>query len=227
MAGRPGRGSAATGRPRGSGDMVPSDQLPAKVAELLDTYPAVTIATVTDTLGIAYATAQRALTRLRGERLADRMQAQPELGAGEAEAQLGYPTVLHRAVTEAAGAVRRARAVRPYLQRVADHLAAEGWAEPAEVEVQLLDGGYPAAALQLTPAGPVLVLAWDARWGWRTSSRRHPLGKDTGLPPEGDGIRYLGHALQPGPDDLVAELADRRRGSKRPRAEAPAAAGQD
>ncbi|MFD7342044.1 hypothetical protein ACFV98_39680 [Streptomyces violascens] len=117
MAGRPGRGSAATGRPRGSGDMVPSDQLPAKVAELLDADPAVTIATVTDTLGIAYATAQRALTRLRGERLADRMEARPEASAGEAAAELGYPVVLHRAVSEAAEAVRRARAVRPYVQR--------------------------------------------------------------------------------------------------------------
>jgi hypothetical protein len=45
------------------------------VAEFLDADPAVTIGTVTDALGIAYSTAQRALTRLRGERLADRMQA--------------------------------------------------------------------------------------------------------------------------------------------------------
>ncbi|MFJ8390914.1 hypothetical protein ACIQ9Q_41865 [Streptomyces sp. NPDC094438] len=108
-------------------------------------------------------------------------------------------------------------------------LAADGWAEQSAVEVQVLDGGYPAAALQLTAAAPgVPALAWDARWGWRTStSRRHPLGRDTGMSPEGDGIRYLGHVLQPEPDDLVAELADCRGGSKRPRVEVSAAGGQD
>jgi hypothetical protein len=51
--------------------------------------------------------------------------------------------------------------------------------------------------------------------------------RDTGMPPEGDGIRYLGHVLQPEPDDLVAELADRRRGSQHPRIAVRAAAGQD
>ncbi|WP_405824530.1 hypothetical protein OG241_45790 [Streptomyces sp. NBC_01390] len=49
----------------------------------------------------------------------------------------------------------------------------------------------PAGAVLLTGAGtPALV--WDERYSWRTAvSQRHSLGKETGTPPEGEGICYL------------------------------------
>ncbi|MGW0704109.1 DUF6292 family protein, partial [Streptomyces sp. NPDC002867] len=62
------------------------------------------------------------------------------------------------------------------------------------------------------------ALVWDERYGWRTAtSRRHPIGKDTGTPPEGEGIRYLGSGTRPEPAELLEALADGRKGSKRPK----------
>ncbi|MGW0704340.1 DUF6292 family protein, partial [Streptomyces sp. NPDC002867] len=63
------------------------------------------------------------------------------------------------------------------------------------------------------------ALVWDERYGWRTAtSRRHPIGKDTGTPPEGETIRYLGSGTRPEPAELLEALADGRKGSKRPKA---------
>ncbi|MGP3979626.1 hypothetical protein [Streptomyces sp. KR80] len=71
----------------------------------------------------------------------------------------------------------------------------------------------PLVAGQSFPA-----LVWDERYGWRTAtSRRHPIGKDTGTAPEGEGIRYLGTSRKPGPAELLEALADGRKGSKRPK----------
>ncbi|MFE2971423.1 hypothetical protein ACFXKC_49145 [Streptomyces sp. NPDC059340] len=64
---------------------------------------------------------------------------------------------------------------------------------------------------------------WDERYGWRTAvSRRHPIGKETGSPQEGDGIRYLSEEQQPEPAALPAALADGRRGSRQPKRVRPA-----
>ncbi|MFG2645891.1 hypothetical protein ACGFYP_33525 [Streptomyces sp. NPDC048370] len=58
----------------------------------------------------------------------------------------------------------------------------------------------------------------DERYGWRTAvSRRHPIGKETGTPPEGDGIRYLNEDQQPEPAELLAPLTHARRGSRQPK----------
>lgn len=95
---RPGR-QAATGRPAGTGDAVPRGELPQLVAALLDTNPAVTIAEVCAALGVAAATAQRALSRLRNERMAALMEARPALSEDQAAQALGYPAAVRRRQT--------------------------------------------------------------------------------------------------------------------------------
>ncbi|WP_256726010.1 hypothetical protein [Streptomyces sp. IMTB 2501] len=74
-----------------------------------------TLATVQERVGLSYAAAARALPRLRGERIADLLQDEPDLNPEEATKRLGYPTAVHRtalarAVTELGGRqVLRAR----------------------------------------------------------------------------------------------------------------------
>ncbi|MEU6381679.1 hypothetical protein [Streptomyces sp. NPDC046909] len=217
-----GAGAKPKGRPVGSGDMVPRDEIAARVGELLDEDPAVTVALVQDRLGLAYATAVRALTRQRAVRIADLLQAEPDLPGEEAAIRLGYPAAVRRTALAGAATELRARHVQPYLQRVADVLVGAGLADPQDVQVQRLEGEVLAAAVLLREAdAPALV--WDERYGWRTAvSRRHPIGKDTGTPPEGDGIRYLSEDQQPEPAELIAALSDGRRGSRQPKETRPA-----
>ncbi|MER8233137.1 hypothetical protein [Streptomyces sp. NPDC094049] len=214
---RPGRG-AGGGRRAGSGDMIPRDQILQRIAELLDADPAVTVETVSDTLGITmFPTAQSGLATLRGRRIADLVEQQPGLDLKDAALQLGYPAITHRAAVAFAERELRARSAQPYLQHTADVLAAAGIAQQAHVETHQLDGGAVAAAVMLDTDQPAAAAVWDSRYGWRTStSRRHPIGKDTDTPPEGEGIRYLGSGLQPEPEELLAALRDTRKGTKRP-----------
>ncbi|WJV51747.1 DUF6292 family protein [Streptomyces flavofungini] len=217
-AARPGKG-AGGGRRTGSGDMVPRDEILPRIAELLDANPAITLAEVADTLGIArFPTAQAGLAQLRGQRIADLIEAHPELDPVEAAERLGYPTVTHRGAAVIAEAELHARGLRPYLQRLFDGLAEAGVAEPARVETRQLEGGFVAAAVLLAEGQRAPALVWDERYGWRTAtSRRHPIGKDTaGFPPEGDGIRYLCGSIRPEPAELLEHLGDARRGSRRP-----------
>ncbi|MFE9927843.1 hypothetical protein [Streptomyces sp. NPDC005533] len=214
---RPGRG-AGGGRREGSGDMIPRDEILSRIAELLDADPAVTVETVSDTLGITkFPTAQSGLATLRGQRIADLIEQQPGLDLKDAALQLGYPAITHRAAVAFAECELRARSAQPYLQHTADVLAAAGVAQQAQVELRQLDGGAMAAAVLLDTDQPAAAAVWDSRYGWRTStSRRHPIGKDTCTPPEGEGIRYLGSGLQPEPEELLAALRDGRKGTKRP-----------
>ncbi|MFG3024500.1 DUF6292 family protein [Streptomyces sp. NPDC048254] len=211
-----GADAAPKGRPKGSGDMVPRDEISARVGELLDEDPAVTLATVQERVGLSYAAAARALPLLRGERIADLLQNEPGLTPEAAAGRLGYPTAVQRTALASAATDLRSRQVQPYLQRIADLLVGAGLAKTQDVRVQRLDGDVLAAAVTLTgSAAPALV--WDERYGWRTAtSRRHPIGKETGIPPEGEGIRYLSEHRLPEPAELMTALADRRRGSKRP-----------
>ncbi|MFJ3673893.1 DUF6292 family protein [Streptomyces sp. NPDC090106] len=216
--------SGPKGRPKGSGDMVPRDEISTRVGALLDEDPTVTFATVQDRLGLSYATVARALPRLRGERIADLLQAEPDLTPEDVAARLGYPTAVQRTALASAATELRARQVQPYLQRVADVLGGAGLAELQDVTMQRLEGDVLAAAVLLSGShAPALV--WDERYGWRTAiSRRHPIGKETGTPPEADGIRYLSEELQPEPAELLAALTDGRRGSWQPKAIHPAGA---
>ncbi|THA53238.1 DUF6292 family protein [Streptomyces sp. A1136] len=216
---RPGRG-AGGGRREGSGDMIPRDEILPRIAELLDADPAVTVETVSDTLGITkFPTAQSGLATLRGRRIADLVEQQPGLDLKDAALQLGYPAITHRAAVAFAERELRARGAQPYLQHTADVLAAAGIAQQAQVEMRQLDGGAVAAAVLLDTGQPAAAAVWDSRYGWRTStSRRHPIGKDTNSAPEGEGIRYLGSGLRPEPEELLAALRDGRKGTKRPKA---------
>lgn len=215
---RPGRG-AGGGRREGSGDMIPRDEILPRIAELLAADPAVTVETVSDTLGITkFPTAHSGLATLRGRRIADLVEMQPGLDLKDAALQLGYPAITHRAAVAFAERELHARGAQPYVQHTADVLAAAGIAQQTQVEMRQLDGGAVAAAVLLDTDQPAAAAVWDSRYGWRTStSRRHPIGKDTDTAPEGEGIRYLGTGLKPDPEELLAALQDQRRGTKRPK----------
>ncbi|MCX4539064.1 hypothetical protein [Streptomyces sp. NBC_01565] len=101
---RPGK-RAATGRPKGKPDAVPRGELRMRVAALLEADPAITIARVCAALGVAYATAQRALSELRSERIARLVNAQPSLTADQAAKRLGYPAAVRRRSRGGAGTV--------------------------------------------------------------------------------------------------------------------------
>ncbi|MBO1332556.1 hypothetical protein [Streptomyces sp. VRA16 Mangrove soil] len=212
----PGR-AGNKGRPRGSGDMVPRDEIDARVGELLDADAAVTSKTVIEELGLSYVTATRALTRLRGARIADLLEAQPALTGEKAAAHLNYPTAVHRTAIAYARTELKARTWQPYVQQIADQLAAEHLAEPQDVAMVQVADDVVAAAVVLADGAPAPALVWDERWGWRTAtSRRHPIGKETGQPPQGDGIRYISPAPQPRAEDILNVLTESRRESRTP-----------
>ncbi|MGV9249753.1 DUF6292 family protein [Streptomyces sp. NPDC003710] len=204
---RPGRGSARTGgRPKGSRDRVPREQLQQRIARLLDSDPAVTAATVVEELGVAMTTATAALAGLRGRRIADLLEERPQLSALQAAERLGYPPITHRRALAAARS-QRVRGARPYVRGVAQALAGAGLAESGEPEVVELAGGTLAAVVRLAPGQQAAAVVWDERFGWRTSAnRRHPFGKDTGARPQGEGIRYLTDQGRPAPSAVVAAL---------------------
>ncbi|MEU8746556.1 hypothetical protein AB0C39_23215 [Streptomyces parvulus] len=197
------------GRPTGAGDQVPRDELPARVAQLLDADPALTAADVTDRLGVHRNTAQAALTALRAQRMADVME-QHALTAPQAAAQLGYPAGQTRRASVRADAVLRGRQARPYLAAVAQALHARGWnSTGTPPPVQHPEDDHCVAAFVLdAPAAPAPALVWSERHGWRTApSRRHPLGKGAAWPPPGDDVRYLATGTTPAPTDLINALA--------------------
>ncbi|MFE1521338.1 hypothetical protein ACFW9I_31645 [[Kitasatospora] papulosa] len=206
---RPGK-AAATGRPLLSGDQVPRDQLLARTAPLLDADPSISAAFVVQALGVHRDTAQRALTLLRAERMADLMLTDPALSPEQAAAALNYPAAQARRATGRARTVLRARAIAPYLAEVGQALHRQGWTTAAAPpEVQYPDDDVVVAALVLDgPQPPAPALVWDERNGWRTAtSRRHPLTRGAVPPPPGDGIRYLAQGTTPPQEALIAALA--------------------
>ncbi|GAA0269889.1 hypothetical protein GCM10010302_04310 [Streptomyces polychromogenes] len=94
--------TAPSGRPTGSGDMVPRDLLPGRIAELLDADPAVTAAHAVDVLGVSTSTAQKHLQHERAARIAAQMHTEPGLRAEAAADRLGYPPALRRSAVKAA-----------------------------------------------------------------------------------------------------------------------------
>ena len=209
------------GRPKGAGDLIPRDELRDRAGQLLDENPSTSGAHMAEALGVHLATAQRALTDARGQRIADLVQADQKLTTNEAARRLGYPTAVLRSAEAAAETELRLRRARPYLESVCRALSAAGidlQGEPPTLQV--LDGGVCAAAVVLAAGGPAPALVWDQRWGWRTGlNRRHPISRDHSSPPEGDGIRYLGGGTKPEPEELLARLRDGRRGSRGPAAD--------
>jgi hypothetical protein len=209
-----------SGRPKGAGDLVPRDELPARVGELVHDNPTITGSQVSDTLGVHVKTAQLALIEARGRRIADLIEADPELTAADAARQLGYPAAVTRSAAAAAGTELRMRQALPYLESVCSALLAVGIElQGTPPNLQVLDAGVCAATVVLAAGGPVPVpaMVWDERWGWRTATRRlHPIGADHTTPPQGEGIRYLAGGITPEPAELLAWLRDGRTGSKKP-----------
>ncbi|MFH8886770.1 DUF6292 family protein [Streptomyces californicus] len=205
---RPGR-TAATGRPTGSGDQVPRDELLPRTAPLLDADPAVTATTVVEQLGVSRNTALGALTRLRADRIADLIGARPELSPDDAAAALGYPPALARRATARAATIQRARAAAPYLANVAAAAHHAGWTTETAPDVQFPGDDRVVAALVLdSDHAPVPALVWDERYGWRTAaSRRHPINRDAVPSSESGGLRYLAGGITPPPAALIAALS--------------------
>lgn len=221
----PVQGRASAHRPKGSGDIVPRDELEPRVGALLDADPALTLATVQEQLGIAYSAAARVLPRLRGERIADQVVAEPDLTPEQAARRLGYPVAVHRAAVAYARTELRGREARQYVQAVADELAAAGLAQEQDVAMVHVADDVVAAAVLLASDTPVPALVWDERYGWRTAgSRRHPIARETGRPPEGEGIRYLDSGRRPPAEDVLTALQDGWRGTRRPTRDHPAEA---
>ncbi|MFD4483148.1 DUF6292 family protein [Streptomyces sp. NPDC058471] len=221
----PAQDRAPSHRPKGSGDMVPRDELEPRVGELLDADPGLTLATVQEQLGVSYSTAARVLPRLRGERIADQLAAQRDLTPQQAARRLGYPASVHHTAIGHARTELRGRAFRRYVQAVADELAAAGLAQEQDVAMVHVADDAVAAAVVLSANAPAPALVWDERYGWRTAtSRRHPIGRDTGRPPEGEGVRYLGPNLRPPGEGVLAAVYDGRRGTRRPTGAHPAGA---
>ena len=218
-ANRPGKG-AATGRAVGSGDMVPRDEIIARIEDLLDRDPAITGAAVRDELGLSPEPTQNALARLRGRRMADLVEAEPDLSLEEAAKRLGYPPITRRGASAAAEKELHSRPVLPYLRRTAAALTEV----TAEENLQVQTGthgsthGGTAAAIVLGPASEVAALVWDERYGWRTAgSRRHPFGGPAGAePPTGAEIRYFGADFTPTSTQLLAWLRNPRAGRPTP-----------
>ncbi|MFF9870406.1 hypothetical protein ACF1G0_34375 [Streptomyces sp. NPDC013953] len=123
--------------------MIPRDEILPRLAELLDDNPAIALADVADILGMArFPTAQAGLAQVRGRRIADLVEGEPELTPLEAAERLGYPTVTHRGAATIAEAELRARRVRPYLQQVADAYctdATTGEPVPSELGAEYAD----------------------------------------------------------------------------------------
>ncbi|MFD8386188.1 hypothetical protein ACFV2X_48110 [Streptomyces sp. NPDC059679] len=213
-ANRPGLGRG--GRPKGTGDLIPREDIQPRTAELLAADPAVTAETVGEALGVHPDTAQRALTAVRAGRVQELLADRPELTPEEVTAELGYPLRTARTALALAQANQRAADAAPYLQSMLQALDASGIAVADVSGVVVRPGAVCSAAVTLSQA-PAPVLVWDERYGWRTAADRPNLSRGEAEPPAGPGIRYLAHGITPDPRDVITALADRRTGTKRPR----------
>jgi hypothetical protein len=92
------------GRPRGTGDLLPREEIRPRAAALLAADPAVTAAAVADAIGVHDDTATRALAQLRADAVAELLHTDPHTTAETVVAQLGYPIRLARSALKAARA---------------------------------------------------------------------------------------------------------------------------
>ncbi|MFJ5099247.1 hypothetical protein [Streptomyces sp. NPDC088557] len=191
---------ATGGRPKRTGDQVPRDQVLTVTAPLLDDDPTITAARVTEELGVHRDTAQRALTQLRAQRIADHLTTHPDHTPEQAAQHLGYPAGQVRTATSHALLELRARAATPYLDTVLQALRQAGLVTTDQHPAPEHDGQTVRAAVPLAPHAPAPALVWDETTGWRTtSSRRTPHAAPT--------LRQLldGHPT-PTPAELLATL---------------------
>ncbi|MER8233110.1 hypothetical protein [Streptomyces sp. NPDC094049] len=132
---RRGERSRPQAAPRGPATWSPGDQVltATATAPLLDDDPAVTAARVTDELGVHRDTAQRALTQLRAQRIADHLTTHPGHTPDQAAQHLGYPAgQVRTATSHALLELRACAAVGPLCPLSGRTLPAPA-GEPAEV----------------------------------------------------------------------------------------------
>ncbi|MFE0107468.1 hypothetical protein [Streptomyces sp. NPDC059009] len=223
-ANRPGSGHGG-GRPTGTGDLMPREDLAPRIATLLDAEPGITAEQAADELGVHEDTAQRALTALRAQRVRELLDqdAAHNLGAEQVSERLGYPLRAARNAVVTAHAQRRAAAAAPYVESVVDALQEDGIPVLDVPGITVRPGGVAAAGIPLGEGAPAATIVWDERYGWRTDPRQPaPVGRELEAP-TGPGIRYLAHGITPAPADVVTAVRDRRTGTKRPRTVVPLA----
>ncbi|MFH8993153.1 DUF6292 family protein [Streptomyces sp. NPDC017940] len=214
MESRPGSGTGG-GRPTGTGDLMPREDLLPRTAQLLDAKADITAEQAADDLGVHPDTAQRALTTLRAQRVGELLQAHQELTEEQVIEQLGYPLRAARNALATARAQRRTSDNTPYIQSV--------WEALRDADVPLTGlpsplvrpGAISAAIIALGPGAKAPALLWDERYGWRTALDTHA-GREA-QPPQGPGIRYLGTGIRPPAESVASALSDRRSGTKRPK----------
>ncbi|MFF0747357.1 hypothetical protein ACFYVL_43960 [Streptomyces sp. NPDC004111] len=93
---------ARGGRPRGTGDLLPREEIRPRAAALLAADPTVTASAVADAIGVHQDTATRTLAALRADAVAQLLDADPSLTATDITARLGYPTRTARSALAAA-----------------------------------------------------------------------------------------------------------------------------
>ncbi|MFC9431523.1 DUF6292 family protein [Streptomyces sp. NPDC056987] len=202
------------GRPVGTGDLMPREELKPRTAQLLAADPAITAEQVGESLGVHEDTAQRALMALRTERVATLLTSRASLTAEEVADTTGYPLRAARRALATAQAQQRAVSAAPYVAGITDALHAAGLSTPGTAEVTVRPGAVCAALVVVLDEG-LDSLLWDERYGWRTAPDTRITAEPE--PPAGPGIRYLARGVRPEPADVVSALRDRRIGTKRPR----------
>lgn len=215
LAQRPGLGGG--GRPKGTADLVPVDEIQPRAAALLARTPDLTAEAAADQIGVGAQAAQRALAAVRADVVAQLLAKHPDATPEQITQQTGFPRwAVTRALT-AVAARRRAAAAEQYVTSVAADLEKAG-TPVASTTVRVRPGPVVTAVLTTTgepPLPPFLV--WDERYGWRTAPTRPNLSRGEAEPPSGPGIRYLCRSeLTPTGTQLHAQLLNSRAGTSRP-----------
>lgn len=213
---RPGTGHNRGGRNVGARDALPRHEIPDAVRALHDAKPDITSAEVHERLGIHQDTASRVLVTVRAGRVHKLLQRRPDLTAEQIAERLGYHLRNAQNALATAHAQQRADTYRPYVASVLDALAAAGISVKDRSGVIVRPGGICAAAAVYGDQAD-RALVWDERYGWRTDPDPDTSCGRERQPPAGTGIRYLAHGITPDADDVLAQLHDRRTGTKRPR----------
>ncbi|WP_070018756.1 hypothetical protein [Streptomyces nanshensis] len=204
------------GRPTGTANLVPVEEIAPRTAALLADNPVIRAEEVADEIGLGIDAAQRALAAARADGIEQLLERRPGLSEQQIADELGYPLLPVRRALPAVAARSRARALEPYLTHVIHGLDEAGISTAAH-RVKVRPKNVVAAALKLSAAAPAPYLLWDERYGWRTSPARPNLDRGERIPPQGSGIRYLDKAgRQPSGQALAELLKDSRTGRGKP-----------
>ncbi|MDH6129804.1 hypothetical protein [Kitasatospora sp. GP82] len=212
-------GGGAGGRPLGSVDLIPREEIRPRAAALLAGNPRTTAEALARALGIHPETAREVLAVVRTEVIARHVLEHGEEQAELVQEQTGVPVwALSRLLPDALDRVaeQNLRAVRVYGEAVCRKVT--GGTDRLRWSAGVGGLGQLAIDLPSPAADRPAVLLWDARWGWATAldvgeaaafrSSADDLSVDS---PESDGLRYRGSRLVPAPAEVEAALGGRGR----------------